>query len=302
VHGTPITWGLLSSTSGHGSAFFTGASGDVTARLRVTFPTVKYPFSCSARLDESYAAQLIHVGPTVGFNTADFHISTVRNVGVRLTGAGTNTWTKNGDSGAFDVSTFNTADGGTSLNVQAPALTSDQNLYNRLVAVYHGPNGYTIDRAFSGLGAYNYRFILRKPDLSALNTNPTTSDHVVLRGPVQPLQIGALNWSATTNSWITGGTNFFVDGLFEAWMVVHRLTAASNLVRWQTDYPSATTYRIYRATLENLSDKVLVHTGTEGYFEDTGLAAGTMYVYQMVAMISGVETAVTTFRCKTYAI
>lgn len=300
-HGQPITWQTLAQNTSHGSSFFTGVSGQVNARLRIEYPLVRYAFFCNAHLDETFGPQLVTVGPTVGLSNAEFAVSTPRNVGMRLVGAGSTTWTKNGDSSAFDVGSFSTADGGTSLNIQTPALISDPNVYNRLTAVYHGPNGYTISRIFSGLGSFNYRFVLRKPDLTFLNTNPTTSDMVIIQGATQPLTIGMQLWNSTTNSWMTTGTNFFIDGMFEAWMIAGASSTTSIVVRWQTDYPSATNYKIYRDTSSTFATEVLIHTGTEGKFVDTGLTANTLYHYKMVAVIGGVDTTITTFRCATPA-
>jgi hypothetical protein len=94
-------------------------------------------------------------------------------------------------------------------------------------------------------------------------------------------------------------SNFFVEGLFECWMVAAATSTTSVQVRWQTDYPSATTYKIYRSSTGLYGTFTLIHTGTEGTFSDTGLTPSTLYTYKMVAVVGGIDTDVTTFNANT---
>lgn len=297
VHGTPITWGILTEADGHGSSFFNGVQGNVSQELEVLFPSVKRAFFSIAGPDESYAAQCLNIGPSVQLSKAIFRVYRPKTVGVRLVGNGSGGWTVNGDASLFDITSFSTADGGTSFNVTANDLFG---IYDKMIIQYQGPNGYGISRLFSGLGAYNARFVIEKPaGAGFLNTNPTTSDMVVIQGGTSVEPINMNMWSGSNNPFMSGGLfNWWVYGMFEAWMVGSARSNSEIYLKWQ-NYPSATSYKLYRATIADFSDQVLINSANVNSYLDNGRAANTLYYYKLKAVVSGVDTDVTTWSNKT---
>jgi len=300
VHGNTINWAFLDSATNHGSAFFTSVAGNAgNKRLTINYPKVKYVFNTSITPDESFSNLLTVVGPTVALDFLEAAVYQPKPIGIRLTGAGTTTWTINGGMSAlFSLSAFSTADGGTSLNIVTGMSVID---YNSINIQYIGPNRYSISRIYSGLGAFNARFVVRDAAGVPLATNPTTSDEVIITGGgVYNTQVFMDAYhSANPNQFMGTFTNFWVLGLFEAWMIVTAEDATSNWVRWQPNFPGATTYKIYRDTSSTFATQVLIHTGTSGAYNDTGLTTNTLYYYKLVAVVASVDTVVTTFRCKT---
>jgi hypothetical protein len=295
-HGTDITWGILDQASAHNSSFYDSAYGNTgNQRVVVRYPTVKNVLNSKLNVDESFAAQCLVVGPTVGTSTLEAPAYQSRSAGIRLNGAGTSTWTKNGGAvSLFDIDTYNTGDGGTSFNSTAAGIDYDQ-----ISIHYNGPNGYGIKRVYSGLGAYNVRFILLDALGNPVTSNPTSADEVVITNAgMQNRQIGLASWSAGNNDWMGSFANFWVDGTFECWLVAAPTSTTSTLVRWQTTYPSATNYKIYRST-SLYGTRTLIHTGTDGSYTDSGLTTGTLYFYHMVAVIGGVDTYITYFKTNT---
>jgi len=299
-NGNPITWEFLTNSTSHNYSFFDSVYGNTgTARLVIRYPNVKNVLNMTVKIDESFSQQGLFCGPTVGLTTAEIQVSRFYTMGIRLTGAGTNTWTENTTLGlgtAFDMSTYSTADGSTSFNITSTYGTD----YNAVNLQYIGPNNYHIRRSYSGLGGYSAKFHLVDEFNNPVGTNPTTSDEVIItNGGMNAQTISMATWSSSTNSWMTNIYNFWIFGAFEAWMVAAPASSSAIQVRWQTSYPSATNYKIYRST-SLWGTYTLIHTGTEGIYTDGGLSANTVYYYKMVAVIGGVDTDITTFRTNTY--
>jgi hypothetical protein len=295
-NGVTIPWIILADPD-HGPSFFTSAAGNVTdKRLRVQYPPVKHVLNVTIIPDESYAGNGIIVGPTVALYYFDAVITQPVDQAVKLRGAGTSTWAKAGTYAAnFDVSTFSTGDGGTSFNI----LSGWGIDYNTVNIQYIGPNKYTVKRIYSGLGAYNVKFILLDALGNPVLDNPTSTDEIVITNGGKQANSVHSDVYNSTNTFYNSTFNFWVTGLFEAWMVVTPSSTTSNWVRWQTDYPSATTYKIYRDITAAFSTPTLIYTGTAGYYKDILLTTNTLYHYKMVAVVGGVDTEVTTFKCKT---
>lgn len=302
-HGSPVTWGILDQTTGHNSSFIDSAYGNTSnQRLALRYPTVKNVLNHTITPDESFAAQSLTVGATVGFALSESAVSRGRSIGIRLTGNGAGTWTKSsgfGLGGAFDVTTYNTGDGGTSFNVAAASVWGVD--YDGLNIQYIGPNNYHIKRVYSGLGAYNVRFILLDEFGNFVSTNPTTSDEIIISNAgMQNISVGMATWAAGNNDFMAESFNWWVFATFECWLVAAPVSISSVQVRWQPVYPSATNYKIYRAT-SLYGARTLVHTGTDGSFIDSGLGSGTLYWYFMIAVIGGIDTEITYFRTSTKA-
>lgn len=300
-YGAPITWTVLDHTDGHGSSFFTSAEGIANTRLKINYPSVRKVFNVSITPDETFAANGTIVGPTVNFDNFEAAVVRMQSLpGISLLGNANGVWTKSGKkTGSWDVTAYSS---GSALNVVSEAFAVD---YDGFYAVYMGTNNYRVRLRTSGLGAYNVGFVL-VDNATNLDVASITSADIVkigMQGAMSPLNIPMNQWATSdeSNTFMGTFTNFWVLGLFEAWMVANRKSATAITVKWQTNYPSATNYKIYRDTNADFSTQTLIHTGTSGTFEDTGLTASTLYHYKLVAVVSGVDTEVTTFRCKTAA-
>ena len=302
-HGTPIIWGILDNTTGHNSSFIDSAYGDVaTQSLALRYPLVKSVLNHTITPDESFSGQSLSIGATVDLNLSKSRTYHSRSIGVRLTGDGAGNWTKSvsfGLSSAFDVTTYSTANGGTSFNVTDPSVWGTD--YDGLNIQYIGPNNYHIKRVYSGLGIYNARFVLLDEFGNFVSTNPTTSDEIIISNAgMQNVQVLLATYSSGNNNFFGSNYNWWVFGAFECWEVAAPVSTSSIQVRWQTTYPSATNYKIYRAT-SLYGARTLIHTGTDGAFIDSGLSTNTLYWYFMIAVIGGVDTEITYFRTSTKA-
>lgn len=301
IHGQPVTWGILDHSTNHNSSFYDSVYGNTgNQRLAIRYPTVKNVLYSVLNPDEVLSNNGIFAGPTVGVNLLEAPVYRMRSVGMRLTGDGSGNWTLQGNPAfgtysQFTVSAFSTGDGGTSFDVGSWGYDPDQTQIQ-----YIGPNNYGIKRVYSGLGTFTIRFIIiNRATGLALTTNPTTSDEIVISNAgMQSIQIQMATWGNFNNYFLTGLANFWVSGAFECWLVAAPITTSTIQVRWQPTYPSATNYKIYRAT-SLYGTRTLVHTGVDGSFIDTGLSSGTLYWYFMVATISGVDTDITYFRTST---
>jgi hypothetical protein len=299
-NGATITWAFLDHATSHGNTFFSSAAGDgASKRLQINYPAVKKVFNGTITPDEGFAGIGASCGATVDLTNMQIHCSVMRPIGIRLRGAGTTTWAKNGQVQAnFDISAYSTADGGTSFNYTGTAIGLD---YDTFSITYFGPNRYTISKTYSGLGAYNIRFNIRDAAGALLTTNPTASDEIqITSGATAPIQIFLDAYAATNpNQYLSTLSNFWILCLFEAWMLVSPSSSTSNLVKWQNTYPSATAYKIYRDTQSSFATQTLIYTGTGSSFLDTGLTSNTLYFYKMIAVVASVDTLVTTFNSKT---
>jgi hypothetical protein len=298
AHGSPIIYEILAHSSNHNSSFYDSIYGDAgTERLAVRFPPVKNVLNSKLNVDELLASQGIFVGASVATNGLSAPVYQSRSIGIRLTGDGAGNWTPSAlfSTGSFlTISTYNTVDGGTSFDWAGINYDPDQ-----ISIQYIGTNNYHIRRTYSSLGIYTGRFQLLDEFGNAVTTNPTTSDEVVITNAgMQSRQIPMATYINGANAFMTGFANFWIDGAFECWLVAAPTSSSSITVRWQTTYPSATNYKIYRAT-SLYGSRTLIHTGTSGSYVDSGLSSGTLYWYFMIAVIGGVDTEITYFRTST---
>lgn len=298
----PITWGLI-TFGGHGASFFDSLYPDpvLTQRLDLVFPQVKSVLTVVVGNDESTQAQGITIGPTVSFTNAQFAASMPTIGEAILTGNGTSTWSSAVSAGSLSVSTFSPTNGQTSVAWTTPSNLTQFGIGATTPIIYQGPNQYTIDRTYSGLGAYSLAFNIVEPNGGYLDANPTANDKIII-GPIstgmQALHLGI--WTST-NAFLAAGanSNFWVIGLFEVWMIANPVTTTSNQIKWQLQWPSATQYKIYRDVSMAFSSPTLIYTGNAGNFTDTGLTPATAYYYKLMATVGGVDQFVTTFPCPT---
>lgn len=298
-NGTPIVWGIIDDAD-HKNSFFDSVYGNGSnQRLVVRYPQVKNVLNVSITPDEQFAGNNVTVGPSVGTTTFEAQVSTSFPLGMRLSGNGTNTWVNNSYLDAnvfFTIASYNTSTGGTGI-IFNPTHARDP---NRCVIQYIGNNGYSVRRLYSGLGSNNIIFVLTDAFGNPVTTSPQTTDVVILSNfGTQSRGIRMATWQTDNNEFMASLSNFWVFGLFECWMVAAPVSNTSIRVRWQTDYPSATDYKIYRSTTGIHGAFTLIHTGTEGSYTDGGLTPGTLYTYKMVAVVGGVDTDVSTFNAST---
>jgi hypothetical protein len=300
-HGAAIGWEFLDNTSDHNSSFYDSVyANDGNGRLIVTFPRVRMVINTTNTVDETIASKLIHIGPTTAIDNFAAPAYRPLTIGVRLSGDGSGTWTKSGAYNIpafFTLSTHSTSDGGTGFTINTSLVGVD---YDRVSIVYMGPNNYQIKRVYSGLGGSAAKFILMDQFGNPVTDNPTSDDEIMITGGgMQAFQLNLATFDNNgDNSWLTTLSNFWISGYYECWLVASPISTTSTLVRWQTNYPSATNYKIYRSTTK-YGARTLIHTGTEGTFTDTGLSTATLYFYHMVAVIGGVDTYITYFKTNT---
>jgi hypothetical protein len=301
-HGAAIQWAFLDQSSGHNYSFYDSVYGNSSnGRLIVRFPTVKNVLNTTITPDESICAQGIYTGTTTNFAQFEAPVYRAMNFGVRLTGNGAGTWTKSGsyNTPAFiTLSTFSTSDGSTGYTLNTSLVGLD---YDKMVIVYAGPNNYHIKRVYSGLGGFGGKFILMDEFGNPVTTNPTTTDEIMIAGGGTHMVASNMGTFINgDNSYLVSSANFWIFGSYECWLVAAPITTSSIQVRWQATYPSATNYKIYRAT-SLYGARTLVHTGTSGTYTDAGLSTNTLYWYFMIAVIGGVDTEITYFRTSTKA-
>ncbi|MGN6491177.1 MAG: hypothetical protein ACTHLE_04215 [Agriterribacter sp.] len=298
AHGNTITWQLLDDAD-HNPMFFNSAGTVASGRVQAGYPTVKKVLGFKCGPDEILASGGVICGASVGLSAAEIELRRSAQASVRLVGAGTTTWAKN-EFGSFTIGAFNTSTGET-LVTCPPAVGGS--VYSSVV-VYQGSNNYNIRRVYSGLGNGQLKFILQDGSGNPVLTAPTSSDNVVIfAGGITTVIVDARTYSTTegtnTAALFLLTSNIWIEGIFEAWLVATPVSQNKVLVYWQTDYPSATNFKIYRDTASNFATQQLVHTGSEGEYTDTSLTGGTEYYYKLVAVVGGVDTTVTTFRTKT---
>jgi hypothetical protein len=293
--GNPITWDFLDHITAHNSSFYDSVTGSGSG-IGVRFPTVKNVLNTTITPDETFATNMIFTGTSTGITGLAGPVIRPAVLNIRLTGNSTSSWSTSNGLGLlsrWSLSSFSS--GGTSFNIVGPATTID---YDGINIQYIGTNNYHIRRVYSGLGIYNVRFYLVDEFGNDVTDNPTSSDEVVISaGAMAPVITDMGTWQPD-NQFMDGFANFWIFGAYECWLVAAPTSSSSINVRWQTTYPSATNYKIYRAT-SLYGARTLVHTGTEGAFTDSGLSPGTLYWYFMVAVIGGVDTEITYFRTST---
>ena len=297
VQGTPMLWEFLDNVTDHNSSFFDSVSGSGSG-IGVRFPTVRNVLNTTITCDETFASKLIFTGTSTALNGAGGPVLQPAMLNIRLTGQGTSSWAVANGLGLtshFSLSTISA--GGTSFNVNAIGTEVSID-YESLNIVYIGKNNYHIRRIYSGLGIYNVRFVLVDQFGNDITTDPTSDDEVVISSSAMtPVILDMGTWQPNTQ-FIDGFANFWIFGAYECWEVAAPTSSTSILVRYQTIYPSATNYKIYRST-SLYGAETLVHTGTDGSFTDSGLTPGTLYWYKMYAVIGGVDTYITYFRTST---
>lgn len=287
-----IDWEILEHTTGHNSSFITSIAGDPgSTQLLINYPTVKTVINGTITPDESFARAGVTVGGSIGFNQWIAPVGRLAPVGFRMTGTG-------GSGAGFTVSginapslSFNYAGGTCSFNISNDYNTE----YDPLSITYIGANNYGIRRIYSGLGIYNAAFQIIDRATGTVVTAPTSSDEVQITNAGIAYSIINMYQFDGTNAGFGSSFNFWIFGVFEAYLVAAATSPTSILVRWQPYGSGTTAYKIYRDTDPTFATQVLIYTGSLFEFTDTGLTTNTLYHYKMVAVISGTDTPVTTF-------
>jgi hypothetical protein len=299
--GDTIQWKILDSGFAHGANWYTSAYGDVAGNnLLVINPPSRMVMSGIITVDESFAAQGVQVGGSVAQSAIAAPIYQLVPIGVQLDAAGTTHWQKTGRNiNSFVVDTFNVSNGVTLLD-HAPSSNGWLFSAEGTNINYCGSNNYHVRRIFSGLGARSMGFQLCDNATNAvILTAPTSSDHITISSSC----VGQSSFNTHTydasNSFVSTSFNFWVRGLYEAWMVADQIDSGAINVKYQTNFTGATAYKIYRGTSPVFGSQTLIHTGTSGSFIDAGLAANTKYYYSEYATVSAVDVFVTTFICQT---
>lgn len=296
VQNDTIEWEFLDAPSGHDRIFVDTIYGHPTSgRLIVGYPRVRRVLYAHVSPDESMSSHNVTSGPSVGFQEMEIAVSSDAAFGTRITGNGTG-WTQTNITGGNILSITNYSTG-SSFNFSSTAAYSRPD-YNATQITYVGNNPYRIRRVYSGLGSYNARFIM----VDTLNNDVTTNssdDHIIISGgSIMHLALNMFRYNQNT-SFMGTFSNFWISGLMEAWMVARPISTTSIKVRWQPEWTNATNYKIYRDTNSDFSTETLIHTGTTGEYNDTGLTANTLYYYKLVAVVSGSDVEITTFSTST---
>lgn len=293
-NGADIEWLILDHATDHNSSFYDSVYGGGANQLIVRFPTVKNVLNTTITPDEALSGALTVMGTSTGLYQFDAYVWQPFSTSIRLTGNGTSSWTKNSDvsiGSYFDLSTISS--GATGFNISTGVNIS----YDGIGIQYIGPNGYGIKRTYSGLGSYNASFTLIDGFGNPVTTNPTSADEIIMTNAgMGSRQLNMTTWRPE-NQFISTFANFWIFGAYECWLVAAPTSTSSIQVRWQ-NYPSASSYKIYRAT-SLYGSRTLIHNGGGNAVTDSGLSTGTVYYYFFVPVISGVDTEITHFRTNT---
>tara|TARA_R110000765_G_scaffold93781_2_gene176743 strand:- start:12288 stop:13400 length:1113 start_codon:yes stop_codon:yes gene_type:complete len=305
THGSNIVWDILDITSDHSSSFYTSLETTVGQKLRLNYPTVKEVLFHNTGCDERLSLYGVIPGQSVGTSFLEINASRdAGRTGFQLAGNGTN-WTATGD-GAFELYDLASLNSGvTAFNIKANTQSFD----GKSVQIqYVGTNNYRIRRITSGIpGSAGMAFIM--VDIATnldVTTAPAVGDLVVLTGFATTRQAirldvwiqptGASSAMTSSNGFMNSvNTNFWCFGVYELWMKVLNVSSTENLVKWQAK-SGVTTYNLYRDTLEDLSTKTLIYSGTLLEFIDSGLITGTKYYYELEDQTN---TEITRFNTKT---
>jgi hypothetical protein len=220
VASTSFTWSILNNST-HEPLFFTGISANVSGQLELTYPAVAEVMGFTIVPDETFSAQGIYVGASVGLDVAI--IDVYKNCGFyggHLIGNGTTGYTQGGDLSSFSISIVSA--GEFLFNPPKTSGTTDASnsseLWKHATVNYVGPNNYRIQRLFTGLGSYAFRYkIIDNATGLAITTN-STSDVIEITSAVP--KIVRLNMNVNdANGWpgsiIKNTGNFWVKGLYK---------------------------------------------------------------------------------------
>ena len=300
----PIIWGFLNNTTSHGRSFYDSLYGDnSTAGLIITYPTIRTVLSNVIVTDESFANNDCFVGSTTGVSNFEAYCSRTSINGLRFFGNGT-TWNTTG-SPSIILSAWNPGGllppGATGINITSDPGGSVSNINSAgLLIVYTGSNNYHVREVVSALGSYDLAFVLVNNNTGAdVTTAPTSTDVVKIQNAgLAPTGVSLSTYSVS-NEFFGSNTNFFVRGIYEGWIISNPVDTNDIQVSFQTRYPSATIYHIYRANNKQFVGQTLVYSGNGGEFVDTGLLKGRMYYYHYMPVVGGIEQDISWTKCPT---
>lgn len=295
--GDPIQWSFL-ETADHHTILFDSIYANTSKILEVHYPNMRNVINFTAVPDETFAGAQVSMGGSVQLTAGLISAYQPGNLGIRCTYSGSgSTWNVSGLNPSLYSFSFGPYYG--YFNVSSSVISLD---YDAMSITYVGLHNRHIQRLYSGLGSYNALFVVRD-SVSGVPTLDTKDEVVISGGGIVSNQLNLYRWN-TTNQFMSGFGDIWIQGAFEAWMVAAPLSTTSVRVRYQTRYKdamhvAASTYKIYRDTHKSFCCSSLIYTGTAGTFDDTGLTADTQYYYKLVATVSGSDVDVTTFKTRT---
>jgi hypothetical protein len=216
---TPFTWSILNDGK-HEPLFFTGIKANAAGQLELTYPAVSEVMGFTIVPDETLSAQGIYVGASVGLDIAI--IDVYKNTGVYggyMTGDGTTGYTKAGDLPSFNLNIVSA--GEFLFNPPKTSGTTDASnlseLWKHATVNYVGPNNYRVQRLFTGLGSYAFRYQIIDNVTGQPITTTSTDDVIEITSAVP--KIVRLNMNVNdANGWpgsiIKNTGNFWVTGLY----------------------------------------------------------------------------------------
>jgi len=278
VSSDPVNWAMISDVD-HDYSFITSLSTSVSGTLLCQYPKVKRIFNFTATGDEGFIAAGTIFGSSVTNTQAS--ISAYRPImqGFRLLGNGTSTWTKGGTfAGNATVGAFD----GAGQTIISPLVATNPVEGTGVSIDYVGQNNYRVERTLSGGGTVFYlRDVLTN---TRVTTPPTSTDAVIVSN------YGVMSYRVNLDKWVTTPIgnlfmntptiNVWIVGVFEVWLKVFSTSQTTQKAKWQSK-SGVTTYKLYRDTASNLATKVLIYSGTDLQFIDTGLVTNTMYYYEL---------------------
>lgn len=293
ANGGAISWGLLDDAD-HTPSFFTSAAG-VAGELVISFPPIKNILYGAIAPDETLNTYFTNCGVRIAFTSMRTIARSPTLLACNLQGTGVGLPTKSGSALGANLD-FNAGTGLYRIlesTQVANGLRGNYTVDQGFTVSYEGQNNYRIQRQLSGLGTYLCGFFLidNATGLPVL-TNMATTDRVVVNFGVTQTIINLNQYNVNNGLIADPLSNVWAYGIFEAWIVVFKNVPGSLLVYYQTNYPGATSYNIYRDVNNLFLNEVLVHEGNSGSFFDRGLTVGNTYYYRMKAVVGGVEQVV----------
>lgn len=300
--GNPITWTILDTSSGHGYSFFNGLNLNTTNHtLEVLYPQVRKVLYGNVNIDEVGAISGVYAGAGVNFDKLEITAGSRRLLGTRLVPDGAGNWANaNGNLGGYVFPTAFGAPGPGETGVSFGGIYNSDP--DNIAVVYAGSNNFIVNRRYVAITS-PLVFSLKDPATGlTLLANPAVTDSVSLSAFAITDDLIRLDIWYTNNFFMSGsGFNFFITGKFECWMFATNKSSTANIIKYQTNVPGATVYKLYRDTSPGFGTQVLIHTGVTGVYTDTGLTASTQYYYKLVATVAGIDTDVTTWAIRTTA-